>query len=359
MSHALEQLGWDERWAAAAEAPPERVGRVIGEHRGGWTVVTSSGSATAILPGRLRAAIDEGELDKPAVGDWLVLRAEEAGGSPLRVERVVARRSQIARRAIGRAARPQVVAANLDTVFIVCALGRDLNERRIERFVAIAFDGGTDPVVVLNKVDLFGDEERARALERISAVAPGVPIYEVSALTGEGVAALSSYLHPGRTVALVGTSGAGKSTLANGWLESHAPQRTGELGVEGKGRHTTTSRELRVLPSGACVIDTPGLREVGLWSGDEGLERAFDDLTELAAGCRFSDCRHEQEPGCAIRAAVEAGDVAPERLAAFHRLQRERAFVERRSESGSQQRHKATVKIQTRALRRRLRDKRK
>jgi ribosome biogenesis GTPase len=351
----LEQFGWDAGWAEVAGVPPERVGRVAAEHRGGWTVMTLAGPVTALLRGKALAETESDRAARPAVGDWVVLGAGDTAGGPSLIERTLPRRTQIARRAIGRAMREQVVAANVDAVFIVSSLGRDLNERRIERFAAIAFEGGVTPVVILNKADLFDAEAQEQARRRISEVAVGTEVHLVSALVGTGAEGLERHLGPGRTVAFVGTSGVGKSTLINRWLHPERQQRTSEIGVEGKGRHTTTSRQLQPLPSGGCVIDTPGLREVGLGAGDEGIEKAFNDVTELAHGCRFSDCRHLEEPGCAVRTAVERGELPEDRLAAFQRLQRERAFVEAKQPRGSRDRQK----IQTRAMRKRDRDKKR
>jgi ribosome biogenesis GTPase / thiamine phosphate phosphatase len=356
-----DALGLDDRWLQAAEAAglaPGQLGRICGERGDRYQVATASGEAGASVSGRLRRAIEEGEAERPAVGDWVGLRplaeGREGQGDERVVEQVLPRRTTIARRAAGRAIRRQVVAANVDVVLIVCALGRDVNPGRIERFVAIAWGGGARPVLLLNKVDLFDDP--SAPLARARRAAAGADVHLVSALTGQGLEAVEPLLAPGSTLVLLGTSGAGKSTLANRLL-GQAEASTGELRGDGKGRHTSTHRQMFLLPQGAVLIDTPGLREVGLWSGDEGLSRAFEDVAELAGACRFGDCRHEGEPGCAVEVAVERGEVDAGRVEAWRRLLREQAFVEQRAAGANKQRAKLQARQGTMALRERLREK--
>ena len=223
----------------------------------------------------------------------------------------------------------QILAANVDTVFIVTALGHDLNPRRLERYLATAWESGADPVVVVTKTDLY-DDVPARLVE-LEAVSLGVPLLPISNLTGEGVDGLRGWLTNGRTVALLGSSGVGKSSLANRLLGDER-QDVREIREDGRGRHTTTHRELFVVPSGGLLLDTPGMRALELWDAGDGVSGAFADVEEAAARCRFSDCGHETEPGCAVRAALEAGTLDPERVASYDKLQRELAFVERKQD---------------------------
>jgi ribosome biogenesis GTPase len=246
------------------------------------------------------------------------------------IEHGLPRRACIVRKAAGKAGGPQVIAANVDTAFIVCGLSlqndREVNARRIERLAAMALDGGARPVIVLNKADAHDDVPAM--LERAQAAAPSLAVHAVSAKTGAGLDALAPYLEPGRTVVLIGSSGAGKSTLANSWLGA-ALLATAEVGADGRGRHTSRARQLLLSPRGVLVIDTPGVREAGLWGGDdasgEGVERAFEEISTLAAHCRFSDCKHTREPGCAVQAALAAGQIDAARLESFHRLRSEQA----------------------------------
>jgi ribosome biogenesis GTPase len=262
----------------------------------------------------------------PVTGDWVALRVPEGEGSAL-VAAVLPRATCFSRRAAGRAEREQVVAANLDTVLLMTGLDNDFSPRRIERYLAAAWQSGARPVVVLNKLDLCAEpEKQIRAVEQ---VAVGAPIHAVSALRGDGLEALAQYCGPAQTVALVGSSGVGKSTLINRLL-GEALQSTQPVGDDGRGRHTTTRRELLFTASGGMVIDTPGMRELGLWEDEEGLERTFDEIETLARECRYRDCRHLDEPGCAVRAAVEEGTLSASRLDSMQKLRREMDWLKRR-----------------------------
>lgn len=340
---ALEPLGWDARretafavHAAAGQVP----GRVLGTARGSVRARTESGDVSVIVQrGFRRDALTT--ADFPAVGDWLALEPVADGQAALRA--VLPRASRFARgdhdaQRIqgGIHAEEQVVAANVDTVIIVAALTRDLNLRRLERYLALAWSSGADPVVLLNKADLC-DDVPAR-LGEVRAIAGGAPVLVASALHGEGVDALAGWFGAGRTVVLLGSSGVGKSTITN-LLLGEARQVVRDVREDdSRGRHTTTARELFVLPSGGLLIDTPGMRSMGLWEADEGLERAFEEIDALAAACRFSDCTHEVEPGCAVLAAIEAGTLTADRLRARRKLQRELGAVALRSDPVEQRR---------------------
>ncbi|WP_034852901.1 ribosome small subunit-dependent GTPase A [Inquilinus limosus] len=302
--------------------------RVTVQQRGAYRLVTPLGEMTGALSGRFAHEALEG--DYPVAGDWVAaaLRPEEGSAT---IQALLPRRSAFTRKAAGPG-RPtgQVVAANADVAFLVTSLNADLNARRIERYLATAWESGAAPVVVLTKADLCPD--RDGALAEIEAVALGVPVHVVSAVTGEGIDGLRDGFAPGRTAVLLGSSGVGKSSLVNA-LAGTALMATGAIREDdARGRHTTTHRELVLLPDGRLVLDTPGMRELGLWDAGDGVTATFADIEALAAECRFADCRHETEPGCAVRAALEDGRLDPERWRAWGKLQRELAHLERKED---------------------------
>jgi ribosome biogenesis GTPase len=327
----LEELGWgpffSEAWSDHA-SPGLVPARVVVAHARAVRVRGAEGEQIAGISGRLRHGARSPE-DLPAVGDWVALRPREGGGRTL-VHAVLPRRTAFVRRAAGEITVQQVLAANVDTVFLVMGLDRDYNPRRIERALVLAWESGAEPVVLLNKADLCDDIE-ARQSE-IEAAAPGVPVRVIAAKEGRGLEALDRWLRRGWTVALLGSSGVGKSTLVNRLL-GEEKQRTREVREsDQRGRHTTTHRELVLLPGGGLLLDTPGLREIQLWASEEGLATAFEDIEALAPGCRFRDCEHGSEPGCAVRAAVESGELAEDRLASYHKLRAELRSLEIRED---------------------------
>ena len=309
----LDELGWSSFFADQMDTSGDLVpGRVAVQHRGAYVLLAQQGELWAEPAGRLAHA---GEA--PAVGDWV---AASVHGDRARIESILPRRTAFSRKTADREAVEQVLAANIDTALLVSALTRDLNPRRLERYLTLAWESGAVPAIVLTKADLCDDV--AAALGQVESVALGVPVHVTSAVTGDGLAELESYLAPGRTVALLGSSGVGKSTLVNRLVGADV-QETREIRDDGKGRHTTVRRELIRLPGSAWILDTPGMRELQLWSADDGLHEAFEDVDALAHECRFNDCRHESEPGCAVRAAIADGRLEPERLRSYRRLEAE------------------------------------
>ena len=329
----LEDFGWDEGWRPAWESltlDGVAPARVIAVHRDALAVWTTEGERAAEVSGHLRHhSTAEGDL--PAVGDWVAVRLSPGEG-PALVQAVLPRRTRLARKAAGTLTVEQVVAANVDVVLVVGGLDGDYNPRRLERALVLASEGGATPAVVLNKADLLPPEEVAARVRATEEVAPGVLVVPVSASTGAGLDAIAPLLRPGRTAALLGSSGVGKSTLVNRLLGEERQRTSAVREHDGRGRHTTSHRELLRLPSGALIIDTPGLRELQLWAAPEALEGTFADLEAIAAGCRFADCGHAEEPGCAVTAAVAQGALAPARLASYHKLQRELRHLELRQD---------------------------
>jgi ribosome biogenesis GTPase len=352
---ALAALGWDASLDAAF-APLASDGwepaRVVAEHRNAYVIATADGDRSAVLAGRLRHQTHARD-ELPAVGDWVAVAGAEDGGEAS-IRAVLPRRSAFRRKVAGDVTAAQVVAANVDVVLVATALDGDLNARRLERYLALAWESGATPLVALTKADLC--EDRPGALSAVQAAAPGVDVVVLSATTGEGVDALEAYLRSGRTAVLLGSSGVGKSTLVNR-LSGGDRLRTAPVREDGRGRHTTTHRELVRLASGALLIDTPGMRELQLWSADAGLDAAFSDVEALAAGCRFRDCRHDSEPGCAVRAAAAAGSLDGERLAHWRKLRRELEYLDRKQADAAAAAERARSKVVHRALRAHLRRK--
>jgi ribosome biogenesis GTPase len=353
----LEELGWDDAWSAAF-APHAAAGlrpaRVTLELKGFFEVTGESGARLGEVTGKFTHEARTA-ADYPAIGDWVAVAPQPGDDTRANIHAVLPRRTKFSRKAAGVEAVEQVVAANVDTVFLVSGLDGNYHLHRLERYLAATWASGAQPVVVLNKADL--NDDTAALTAGIAGIAPNVPVFVVSAQTRRGLKALAPYLQPGRTIALLGSSGVGKSTLINR-LVGDRVQFTQEVReADNKGRHTTTQRELFVAPSGVIVIDTPGMREISPWDAGAGIDAAFDDVAAVAARCKFRDCSHGVEPGCAVQAALADGSLTSERWQAYLRMQRASAYEVRRVSKEAQHLQKRDLKKMTKALRGRVREK--
>jgi len=357
MTFDLQALGWrpafDDAFAQYRGEGLEPA-RVALEHTHIYRVFAPSGEWLARVSGRLRHQAGR-RVDFPAVGDWVVI--EPAAGGEARIHAVLPRFSRFSRRAAGDSTEEQIVAANIDVVLLVTGLDGDFNPRRIERYLVVAWDSGATPVIVLNKADLV-DDPRAM-VDEVRASAPGVDVHAVSTRQPQSLDALRGYLGEGRTGALLGSSGVGKSSIVNQLIGQDLLRTRDVRASDSRGRHTSTARQLVLLPGDGVLIDTPGMRELQLWETGESLAGTFTDIDGLAADCRFRDCRHRSEPGCAVRAAVDAGDLPAERLDSFFKLSAEQAHQARQLDARAQIEEKRRGRIGAKALRNVLKDKNK
>ncbi|MEE2637914.1 MAG: ribosome small subunit-dependent GTPase A [Acidobacteriota bacterium] len=345
----LERLGWDAEFDTQF-VPFSHKGllpaRVAVTHNYLYQLCTADAVVMAEVAGRLRHH-SIGPEGRPVVGDWVALRL--AAQDKATIEAILTRRTCFSRKAAGEPARRQLVAANIDTVLLVCGLDADFNLRRIERYLVAIRHSGADPVLVLNKADRCRDTETPRAA--VAELAPQVPIHVIGALEAGGTDVLRQHLPPGKTGALIGSSGVGKSTIINSLLGNERQRTRAVRGRDRRGRHTTTQRELIPLPDGGLLIDTPGMRELQLWEGDDALDDAFDDILALAAACRFRDCEHDREPGCAVRLAVEQERLTSARLGNYRKLSREGLRLRKRLDEQARLETHREVKGAHRAMR--------
>ena len=349
-SDDLKALGWNERFEKSFR-PHENQGlrpaRVGVAHNYLYQLYSTEGEVMAEVAGKLRHQITRADA-LPVVGDWVAIRFDSAS-SRATIEAVLPRRSHFARRAAGEPTRKQLVAANIDTVFLVSGLDDDFNLRRIERYLVAIRTSGATAVLVLNKADLCVDPEPLRAAA--AALAPEMSIHVLRALAPSGTDPLLAHLAPGHTCALIGSSGVGKSTIINRLLGTNRQRTRSVRNRDGRGRHTTTQRELILIPGHGMLIDTPGMRELQLWDEVTAIDDAFDDIRNLAVECRFRDCAHNKEPGCAVRGAVETGQLQPARLNSYQQLQREGRVLQERQTTLSRLEEQRKVKTVHRTMR--------
>lgn len=353
----LADLGWNDSLALAF-APYAAEGcepaRVTLELKGYCEVTGEEGARLGECSGKFIHAA-KAPADYPAIGDWVAVLPQPGDPTRVAIQAVLSRRTRFSRRAAGEEVLEQIVAANVDTVFLVSSLDGNHHLHRLERYLAAAYASGAQPVVLLNKADL-ADETEAIPLE-IARVAPAVPVLVISAKTRRGLKALAPWLQPGQTIALLGSSGVGKSTLINRLMGDPVQAVQEVRAADNKGRHTTTQRELLITPDGVLIIDTPGMREIQPWEAGAGVATAFNDVAAVAGRCKFRDCTHTVEPGCAVQAALADGSLELPRWQSYQRMLRATAHEVRRVDRPAAQQHKAQMKKLTKSLRQRVHEK--
>lgn len=346
----LHQFGWSEFFAShfQCHATTEYIaGRIALEHKSSYLLYTDMGEVTGTLSGKLRHQVANTQ-ERPAIGDWVVIQARAAEKTAT-IHQVLPRKSQFSRKKPGAKTEAQIVAANVDTIFLVTGLDQDFNLRRIERYLMLTWESGANPVIVLNKADLCQTVEQR--IDQVEAIAAGVPICVLSAVQQQGLDELDQYLGLGQTVALLGSSGVGKSTITNQLLGNQVQTVQSVRQKDDRGKHTTTHRELFLLPQGGLLIDTPGMREVQVWAGEDSLQETFADIEMLTSQCRFRNCRHDDEPGCAIQQALEDGSLDESRLLNYQKLQKELHYLTRKQDQRLQLDEKTRWKQITKSLR--------
>ena len=353
----LAALGWNDTFAQAFgpyAAQGCEPARVTLELKGYCEVTGETGARLGECSGKFMHAA-KAPADYPAIGDWVAVTPQPGDPTRVAIQAVLPRRTKFSRRAAGEEVLEQIVAANVDTVFLVSSLDGNYHLHRLERYLAAAYASGAQPVIVLNKADLTGEAGPLR--QEIAAIAPAVPVFVISAKTRRGLKALAPWLQPGRTIALLGSSGVGKSTIINRLL-GDAVQAVQEVrAADNKGRHTTTQRELLITPAGVIIIDTPGMREIQPWEAGDRLAAAFDDVAAVAGRCKFRDCTHTVEPGCAVTAGLADGSIDLARWQSYLRMLRATAHEVRRVDRPAAQQHKAQMKKLTKSLRQRVQEK--
>jgi ribosome biogenesis GTPase / thiamine phosphate phosphatase len=338
----LNELGWDDWFVQQRDRLPSdhAIARVALQHKDAYVLYSEIGELTAEVSGKFRHQATQAQ-DFPAVGDWVSVQIRPSEQSAT-IQQVLPRRSKFSRKVAGAKTEEQIVATNIDTVFLVSGLDHNFNPQRIERYLVLAWDSGANPVIILNKADLCADlKDKLAAVE---AIAPLIPILPLSATQQQGLEDLYPYLQPGKTIALLGSSGVGKSTLTNQLLGQDIQAVQTVRSGDQQGRHTTTHRELLRLPTGALIIDTPGMREIQIWAGESSLTETFADVEAWATQCRFRDCQHQQEPGCAVQAAIAQGMLARSRWLSYQKLQDELHYLTRKQDQRAQLEEKARWK---------------
>ncbi|MEL6457384.1 MAG: ribosome small subunit-dependent GTPase A [Cyanobacteria bacterium J06621_15] len=326
----LEYLGWNDFFASNFESLRQNgltAARVAIEYRNSYMLHSEFGEVSGEVTGKFRHQATPGQF--PAVGDWVAISLRKSEKSST-IHSVLPRKSKFSRQSVGGITTEQIVAANVDTVFLVSGLDGDFNPRRIERYLILAWESGANPVILLNKADLCRNIEDC--LNQVESIALGVPIITISAANSQGLEALQTYLQRGKTVALLGSSGVGKSTITN-QLKGEAVQAVNTVRQgDDRGRHTTTHRELILLPNGSLIIDTPGMREIQIWASEDSLQSTFEDIESLAKECRFRDCQHINEPGCAVQQALQDGNLDSSRFLSYQKLQKELDYLNRKQD---------------------------
>jgi len=351
VTYNIENVGWNAYRNSLPEIEHKAenyIGRVTSEHKNSYQLYCQFGEIDASIMGRFRHHA-QSKNDLPAIGDWVLFEYSSLEHNAI-IKKILPRKTKFSRKKAGYKTQEQIVATNIDFVFLVAAAEDNFNLRRMERYLTLACESGAQPVIILNKIDLCPALEDR--IEKMNKLTPDVPVMSMSALSGDGVSQISDFLSPGQTGALLGSSGAGKSTILNSLLGRETQKTMGVRSSDGTGRHTTSTRELFILPNGVLMIDTPGMRELQLWDSEDGLDQAFQDISQLADSCKFRDCSHTNEPGCAVEGARQVGSITEERYQSYQKLQRELNFLSHSQNALSRKNKKKKDKNLSKAIKR-------